>query len=81
MDGARDVEPLEDVSRARLHAVAIVREHDVLEIPVALDIEGLRIARGGSEHLFLFAHRLPEHGEPHHHHVQDRDVIVGEVIL
>ena len=78
VDLARDAEPLEDLARPRLERVAVVAQDQVLELGIAVGVE---LGLGVGQELLLLDHRLPDLVVAHHRHLEDRHVLVAEVVL
>ncbi len=77
VDLRRNPETLQDLSRPRLERVALVPHDDVLELGVPVALE-----RGvGVQEALLLGHRLPDFLVSHHRHVEDRHLLVAEVVL
>ena len=78
MDVGRDPEPLEDLGGARLERVAVVVEDEVLDLGVAVGVE---VAVHVGEQALALLERLPDVLLAHHRDLDDRHVLVLEVVL
>ena len=76
---AGDAEALEDLGRARLERVAVLVRGSS---PRARRSGRRRTARAaGPSSALLLLHRPPQLAAPHHRHVEDQLLLVGEVVL
>ena len=71
-------EAFEDFAGTSLGGVAVVFEHDLLELGIALGVERFL---GPGQQFLLLDHRRPELPVSHQHYVEDAVVLVGEVVL
>ncbi len=78
VDVGRDAQPLEDLGGARLERVAVVVEDELLDVGVAVGVE---IAIHVGEQALALFERVPDVLLAHHRHVDDRHVLVLEVVL
>ena len=73
-----DPQPLQDLGRPRLERVAVPAHDDFLQRGVAVAVE---VLVGPLQQPVFLDHRLPELGVAHHHDVEDRVLLVLEVVL
>ena len=78
VDLRRDAEALQDLPAPGLEGVAVVAGDDVLELRVPFAVE--MVVRPG-EQFVSGPHRVPELSMAHHRDLEDRGVLVQEVIL